>query len=117
MNRLKKVRRNQQRRARRVRSGVIGTSERPRLSVHISNLHISAQIIDDSRGETLSYVTTVGRKMEGTMKERAHWVGSEIAKKANKAKVKQVVFDRADKKYHGRIKTLADAARSVGLEF
>jgi len=64
-----------------------GTPDKPRLSVHVSNTHVSAQIIDDDRGATLVYVTTVGQKVSGTMTEKAIFVGQEIAKKAKKAKV------------------------------
>jgi large subunit ribosomal protein L18 len=109
---------NLSRRKRRIRSTVSGTTERPRLSVHVSNLHITAQIIDDTRHNTVVYATTVGQKAaSGTMTARAEWVGTEIAKKAKAAKVKQVVFDRGGHLYHGRIKALADAARQAGLEF
>lgn len=101
----------------RIRSTVTGTNERPRLSVFVSNRHINAQIIDDEKGKTLAYVTTVGQKISGTMSERATWVGTEIAKKAKAAKVKHVVFDRGGKLYHGRVAALADAARKAGLEF
>lgn len=106
-----------ERRAHRVRANISGTAERPRLSVSLSNLHITAQIVDDTSGKTLAYASTVGKKVAGTMTERASWVGSEIAKAARKAKVGKVVFDRGAKKYHGRVKALADAARKEGLEF
>jgi large subunit ribosomal protein L18 len=109
---------NQARRAFRTRTRTRGTTERPRLSIHISNLHISAQIIDDSKSKTLAAVTTVGQKATGkTAMERAEWVGSEVAKKAKTAKVKKVVFDRGNRLYHGRVKALAEAARKEGLEF
>jgi large subunit ribosomal protein L18 len=104
-------------RKRRIRSTVSGTSERPRLSVHVSNLHVSAQIIDDTAHKTLVAVSTVGSKQNGSRSEKAAWVGGEIAKKAKTAKIKQVVFDRSGKLYHGRVKALADAARKEGLEF
>ncbi len=104
-------------RARRTRSTAHGTNERPRLSVHISNRHITAQIIDDTAGKTLAYATTVGSKTEGKMSEKAAFVGGEIAKKAAKAKVKKVIFDRGSRRYHGRVKALAEAARAAGLEF
>jgi len=117
MDYLSHKRFNAVRRAHRVRTGLTGTSERPRLSVHISNLHISAQIIDDSLGKTLAYATTVGQKVEGDMTSRASWVGKEIALKAKKAKVQTVVFDKGEYKYHGRVKSLANAARENGLEF
>ncbi len=118
MNRLAHTRQNKQQRAHRVRSTMSGTTERPRLTIFISNTHIAAQIIDDSKQVTLVAVTTVGQKsVKGTMSEKATWVGTEIAKKAKTAKVKRVVLDRGSKLYHGRIKALADAARTEGLEF
>ncbi len=102
----------------RVRSTVSGTAERPRLSVSVSNRHIIAQVIDDTAHKTLAYVSTVGTKAaKGSMKERAEWVGTEIAKKAKAAKVSAVVFDRGGRIYHGRVQALADAARKAGLEF
>lgn len=102
----------------RIRSVVSGTTERPRLTVHVSNKHISAQIIDDSKQRTLASATTVGQKdAKGTMTERAAWVGKEVATKAKAGKIKQVVFDRNGRLYHGRIKALATAAREQGLEF
>jgi large subunit ribosomal protein L18 len=102
----------------RVRSVVSGTPERPRLTVFVSNLHVSAQIIDDVAMKTLVAVTTVGnKKATGTMTEKAIWVGAELAKKAKAAKITKVAFDRNGKKYHGRVKALADAARENGLEF
>jgi large subunit ribosomal protein L18 len=109
---------NEWQRKHRVRATVSGTAERPRLSVFISNKHITAQIIDDEQGKTLAYVSTVGTKAQkGTMKERAEWIGEEIAKKAKTAKVRRVVFDRGGHIYHGRVAALADAARKAGLEF
>lgn len=117
MNRLDHKKEMNVRRANRVRAKVSGTSERPRLSVSISNLHVTAQVIDDSARQTLAYATTVGQKLTGTMSDKAAVVGEQIAKKAAKAKVKQVVFDRSSRKYHGRVKALADAARKNGLEF
>lgn len=104
-------------RAARTRAKIHGTSERPRLSVHFSNLHITAQIIDDDKKTTLAYATTVGAKMTGTKTEQAAKIGEEIAKKAKTAKVKKVVFDRGSKLYAGRMSALADAARKEGLEF
>jgi len=106
-----------ERRALRVRATIHGTSERPRLIARLSNLHVSAQIIDDASGKTLVSATTVGQKLEGTMTDKAAVVGKQIAAKAKGAKVGKVVFDRGPHKYHGRIKALADAARQEGLEF
>lgn len=101
----------------RVRAKVSGTEIRPRLTVFISNTHVAAQLIDDTKHHTLASVTTVGAKVEGTMKEKAAWVGTEVAKKAKKAKVTSVVFDRNGRQYAGRLQSLADAARKEGLEF
>lgn len=104
-------------RAKRTRARIHGTSERPRLSVSFSNRHIIAQVIDDDKGVTLAYATTVGSKMTGSMSEKAEKVGTEIAKKAKSAKVSMVVFDRGSKLYAGRMHALAEAARKEGLEF
>jgi large subunit ribosomal protein L18 len=117
MNRLAHKTMNAQRRAYRVAAKIHGTAERPRLAVHISNLHVSAQLIDDVSGKTLAAASTVGQKAEGTLTEKAVLIGKDIAAKAKKAKVKQVVFDRSSRKYHGRVKALADAAREEGMEF
>jgi large subunit ribosomal protein L18 len=109
---------NRKLRKQRVRSVVHGTTERPRLTVHISSRHITAQLVDDAKQQTLAHVTTVSRKdTTGTLTEQAAWVGGEIAAKAKVVKVKRVVFDRGSRLYHGRIKALADAARENGLEF
>lgn len=101
----------------RVRSKVSGTSERPRLSVTISNLHVSAQIINDVEQKTLAYATTVGAKAKGSKSELCAKIGAEIAKKAKEAKIKSVVFDRNGRQYAGRLAALADAARKEGLDF
>jgi large subunit ribosomal protein L18 len=109
---------NRAQRKGRIRSVVIGTTIRPRLSVFISNLHITAQLIDDSKHTTIGYVTTVGAKdAKGTKTEKAQWVGTEIAKQAKAQKISAIVFDRGGKLYHGRVAALADAARKAGLEF
>lgn len=105
------------RRRARVRSRVSGTPERPRLSVKITLSHVTAQIIDDTTGRTLAYVSTVKADQKGTMTERATWVGGEIAKAAKAKKVTKVVFDRGGRIYHGRLHALAEAARAAGLEF
>lgn len=118
MNRIDHKIQTMSRRKHRIRTVVSGTTERPRLSVHISNKHVSAQIIDDTKHSTIAQVSTVGAKSAtGNMTTRAEWVGNEIAKKAKAAKVTTVVFDRGGKQYHGRVKALADAARAGGLEF
>ena len=104
-------------RANRTRAKIHGTNERPRLAVHISNLNVTAQIINDDTQTTLAYATTVGKKMTGTMSEKATKIGTEIAKLAKKANISKVVFDRGSRLYAGRMSSLADAARKEGLEF
>lgn len=104
-------------RAKRTRAKMHGTAERPRLSVHFSNQNVTAQVIDDDAKKTLAYATTVGKKANGTMTEKAAVVGAEIAKAAKSAKVSKVVFDRGSKLYAGRMSALAEAARKEGLEF
>lgn len=101
----------------RVRAKISGTADKPRLTVTISNTHVSAQLIDDVKQHTIAAATTIGSKQTGTMSEKAAFVGSEIAKKAKKVKVTKVVFDRNGRRYAGRLKALADAARNEGLEF
>lgn len=118
MNRLDHKRGNKLIRKNRVRSTVKGTGERPRLSVHISNRHVGAQIIDDTTGKTLVSVTTIANKAAtGSTTELCTLVGTEIAKKAVKAKVTKVVLDRNGRSYQGRLNALATAARENGLEF
>ena len=117
MTKITKKNLNQKLRKQRIRAKISGTTERPRLSVSISNLHITAQIIDDSQQKTLAYSTTVGKKLAGSMTEKAITVGTEIGKKASKAKIKQVAFDRNGRQYAGRLQALAEAARKEGVEF
>ena len=104
-------------RANRTRAKIHGTAERPRLTVHISNLNITAHVIDDDKQATLAYATTVGKKLKGTKSEKAAEIGAEIAKAAKKANINKVVFDRGSKLYAGRMSALAEAARKEGLEF
>ncbi len=118
MNNLEHKLNNHAVRRARVRAVISGTRQRPRLNVNISNRHITAQIIDDTSGNTLLSITTVGSKSAtGTMTDRAIWIGTEVGKRAKSAKIKRVVFDRGGHLYHGRVKALADAARKSGLEF
>ena len=119
MNRLQKKYLNMSQRKKRVRSRVYGTSSRPRLSVFISKHHVSAQLINDDAHHTIASASTVGRgdKLTGTMTDKAIAIGHDIAKKAKKHKVSEVVFDRNGRLYHGRVKALAEAARKEGLEF
>ena len=108
---------NRKLRAARVRAKITGTAERPRLSVTISNKHVSAQIIDDVNKKTIVAATTVGVKQTLPMTEQAAQVGADIAKKAKKSKITSVVFDRNGRQYAQRLSALADAARKEGLEF
>jgi len=116
----KKIAKNQERmrRHRRVRRKISGTNDRPRLNVFRSNANIHAQIIDDISGKTLVSANSVEMKIaNGGNVEAAKLVGEEIAKRAKKAKIELVVFDRGGYIYHGRVKALAEAAREAGLKF
>lgn len=109
-----------QKRHLRVRSKVAGTAARPRLNVYRSTVHIYAQLIDDEKGVTLLSSSTLAKDVDvkgKTKVEAAVIVGKDLAKKAVKAGIKQVVFDRGGYLYTGRVKALADAARDGGLEF
>ena len=102
----------------RVRSNIFGTPDRPRLSVHRSLKHIYAQVIDDLQGKTLVSASTLDKsaaKASGT--KAAELVGETLGKKAVAKGVKQVVFDRGPKRYHGRVAALAEGARKGGLKF
>lgn len=102
----------------RIREKMSGTTERPRLNVYRSLNHIYAQVIDDSKGETLVSASTLAAKVKtGGNVAAAKEVGKLVAEKAQAKGIKRVVFDRGGYLYHGRIKALADAAREAGLEF
>jgi large subunit ribosomal protein L18 len=117
MSNLEKKTLNKSLRKGRVRSKISGTADRPRLTVSISNMHITVQIVDDVKQHTLASSSTVGSKITGTTTEKAAIIGTEIAKKAKKAKIETVVFDRNGHKYAKRLRALADAARKEGLRF
>ena len=119
---IKKESRNEMRKARheRVRNKVYGTKEVPRLNVFRSNNNIFAQIIDDEAAVTLVSASSIDKELKlenGGNSEAAAKVGELIAKRAKKAKITKVTFDRGGYQYHGRVKALADAARENGLEF
>ena len=119
---IKKVVRNDARIARhsRIRNKVSGTKAAPRLNVFRSNSNIFAQIIDDEAGVTLVSASSLEKELKianGGNVEAAAKVGELLAKKAKKAKISKVVFDRGGYLYHGRVKALAEAARENGLEF
>lgn len=117
---LKNKRRD--RRAKSIRRRISEFSGRPRLSVHRTSKHISAQIIDDASGNTLCAISSTSKKLSGdldgkTKTEKAAFIGAELAKLAQEKSVTDVVLDRGHSRYHGRVKALADAAREGGLKF
>ncbi len=116
---LKQERKN--RRVRRVRAKIEGSASRPRLAVFRSLTHLSAQIIDDAAGRTLAAARDVELTVDvrkGKKKiELAALTGTLLAERAKKAGLREVVFDRRDKRYHGRVQAFADAARAGGLVF
>ena len=119
---IKKTSRNEMRvvRHKRIRENLTGTSEKPRLTVFRSNANISAQIIDDTKGVTLVSASSLESELKiknGGNVEAGALIGAEIAKRAKKAKIDTVVFDRSGYLYHGRVKALAEAARENGLKF
>jgi len=106
----------------RIRRTLQGTTETPRMVVFKTTKHIYAQIIDDSKAETLVSASTLDKAIKPSIKhggniDAAQVVGAEIAKKALEKNIKGVVFDRGGFKYHGCIKALADKAREAGLKF
>ena len=121
MERILKKRADLRRRHERARQKVAGTAARPRLSVFRSLKHISVQFIDDSAGRTLLAVSTLGsdfpKETYGGNVKAAATLGKLAAEKAKAAGITEIVFDRGGRKYHGRIKALADAAREGGLKF
>lgn len=111
-----KVLKQKRRRQKRVRSKIVRQSEHPRLTVHRTNKHIYAQVIDDHKESTLAAVSDVAfDKKKGTKTEHAKIIGEELAAKLKKLKINQVVFDRGAFAYSGRIKALAEAVREKGI--
>jgi large subunit ribosomal protein L18 len=105
-------------RRRKIRGRVSGTAERPRLSVYRSNRGLFAQLIDDERGQTVAAVGWIEGDLRGLKSmEQAAKAGELLAARAKEAGVESCVFDRGGYKYHGRVKALADGARSGGLAF
>ena len=109
-------------RHRRVRGKVVGSAERPRLCVNRTNAHIYAQIIDDKSGVTLASASSIDKEVAGSLKSGANIdaataVGEAVGRRAVEAGITEVVFDRGGRLYHGRVKALADGARSAGLKF
>ncbi|HEY9186333.1 MAG TPA: 50S ribosomal protein L18 [Bacteroidota bacterium] len=110
-------------RANRIRKKISGTEARPRLTVYRSNTNIYAQIIDDTKGQTLVAVSSISKDIKESIKELkgkievSKVIGTALAKKALEKNITTVVFDRNGYKYHGRVKAVADAAREAGLKF
>lgn len=101
---------------------IFGNSNRPRLSIFRSNKHIYAQLIDDVQGQTLAFSSSLDNNLfskdqSTSTKEASFIVGQDIAKKALKKRLEKVIFDRANRPYHGRIQSLAEGARKEGLIF
>jgi large subunit ribosomal protein L18 len=109
----------------RIRKRMTGTAEKPRFSVFRSESHIYVQVIDDMNGQTLASASTVDPKVKGTMPKGvaggnikgAELIGKTIAERLKEKGIKKVVFDRNGFLYHGRVRAVAEAARSAGLEF
>jgi large subunit ribosomal protein L18 len=111
-----------ERRKHHIRKAIFGSPERPRLTVYRSSKHIYAQLIDDFTGKTLASVASTASEVRGDLKNggnvsAAKQAGKAIAQKAKEIGITQVAFDRNGRKYHGRVKALADAAREGGLKF
>ncbi|NBW86617.1 MAG: 50S ribosomal protein L18 [Planctomycetia bacterium] len=122
MDHSRSILRQRLRRRHRVRRGIRGTADRPRLTVFRSHKHIYAQVIDDAAGRTLASASSRDREIRdalgfGGNKQAAEAIGRTLAERAQAAGVKQVCFDRGSFRYHGRVAALADAARAAGLEF
>lgn len=122
MDKAKQKQLARRRRHARVRRRVHGTPERPRLTVFRSLKHIHAQVVDDVQHHTLVAASTLDAEVRGQLGDKdksaqAEVVGQVLAERALEAGVERVVFDRGGYKYHGRVKSLADAARKAGLEF
>lgn len=118
----KKTLKIRDKREKRVRGKLTGTSERPRLSIFRSDKHIYAQVIDDAQGKTIAAASTLSKELTGKLKgikkiDVAREVGKLIASRLQTLGVEKVVFDRGRFLYHGRVKALADAARENGLKF
>jgi len=118
----KKTENKRVKRKRRVRGKIFGTQERPRLSVFRSSRHIYAQVIDDNSGKTLAEASTLNKELREKFvglkrKEAAAEAGRLVAERLLSENITEVVFDRGMYLYHGRVKTLAEAARKAGLKF
>lgn len=121
-NSLKRRYNARKKRVFRVRKGVKGTAQKPRLTVSKTNYHLYAQLIDDESGKTLAGISTLSKINQGTDNNRksktsARQIGVQIAELAKKVNIEKVVFDRGRFKFHGIIAELANGAREAGLQF
>jgi len=119
MNQAKAKQAQKERRIKRVRAKIQGTEARPRLAVKRTLKHIYAQVIDDQRGQTVVACSDAEIKVKGkkSKQDLAALVGKTVAERALAKGVKRVIFDRRDKRFHGRVKAVAQGARDAGLEF
>lgn len=122
MDASKRKHKARERRHRRLRARVQGSSEQPRLCVYRSLTNIYAQLIDDGQGHTLAAASTIDRDLRAQVEgkdpiEAARMVGQLVGERAKQAGVKRVVFDRGGYRYHGRVAALAEGARAAGLDF
>lgn len=118
----KSVKETRQRRKGRISSRVRGTPVQPRVSVFRSHKHISAQIIDDTNGKTIVAASSQDKELRGQLKHGGNVAASgvvaqKLAERAKAAKIENVVFDKSWYKYHGRVKSFADALRKAGMKF
>ena len=122
MDHHKAIGKQRRRRGFRVRKGIKGTAEKPRLSVHRTLKHVYCQLIDDVSGKTLAAASTADKDLQGQIKvsgncEAAKVVGAAIAAKASAVGINTLCFDRGRFRYHGRVAALADAVREAGISF
>ncbi len=122
MDKSTKKQKRRTQRKRRIRSNITGNSECPRMSVYRSLNHFYVQLIDDTASNTILSLSTLSKELKGKLEntgnvDAARAVGERLAVKALETNIKKVVFDRNGFLYHGRVKALADGARSKGLEF
>ncbi|QDG54919.1 50S ribosomal protein L18 [Persicimonas caeni] len=122
MLKKRELKSKRQRRKRSIRKKILGTPNRPRLSVYRSNKHIYAQVIDDINGHTVASASTVDKEMRDDVadlekEEQARQIGKRLAERVKEKGIEKVVFDRNGFIYHGRVAAVADGAREGGLEF
>lgn len=116
MNKLKVKNQREKRRAKRTRANIFGTSEKPRFSVYRTNQYLYAQLIDDTSHKTLLSGSTRDIKDKDTKVNKSTTLGEALAKKAKDLGISQMVFDRGSYRYHGRVKSIAEALRTSGIK-